>query len=106
MDVPEYLQVLEDLGIDVAHLTEIREVNNGRVLRTRDRRRFDGVYFNSNRDGVVHFTIHPYSPVTIDWSLWNALPDEQVKRKDQGKPNIYPYPGMERRALRQLLIAG
>ena len=94
-----YLLILKELGVDTQNLS----VNNGWVLRMRNGSKVDGVYFNRNRAGVVHFTVNPNSSVVIDWSLWEDLPDEQIKQKDRGKPNVVPNPGMERRALRQLL---
>lgn len=108
MEISDWLRILEELGIDTVHLTETLDVNSGRALRMRDGSKVlgGGVYFNRNRGGVVHFTINHNSTVRtfdIDWGLWNDLPSSQVKRKDRGKPNIYPNPGMERRALRRLL---
>ena len=105
MNLSEYLRILEDLEVDVNHLTAKRPVNNGRVLRMRNGGIVEGVYFNRNRAGTIHFTINPTSSVLVDWSLWNALPDKQVKWKDHGKPNIVPDPGMESRALTQLLAS-
>ncbi len=99
MTVSEYLDVLADLGVD----TDALSVNNGHILRMRNGRRAAGVYFNRNRDGVIHFTLNPNSLAVIDLTLWECLPDEVIKKVDHGKPNVVPKPDRERQALRQLL---
>lgn len=103
MEASEYLRILEDLGVDVDYLTERHEVNSGRALKMRGERRSIGVYFNRNRRVGIYFAVVPNSAVTIDWTLWNDLPASEVKATDRQCSNVYPNPGIERRALRQLL---
>ena len=44
-----------------------------------------------NKNGVIHFTINDRRRVPeIDWNLWSALPDGDIKKTDHGKPNIQP----------------
>ena len=106
MNVSDYLDMLRELGIDVDWVAELKEVNSGRALRRMDGSRVSGsIYFNRNEHHVVHFTINDrHRSPDIDWSLWKALPDDEIKKKDQGKPNILPVEGRERQALRQLLV--
>lgn len=98
MNEAAYLRTLEELGVD----TDALSVNNGHILRMRNGRRAAGVYFNRNRDGVIHFTLNVDGVFASD-ALWKRLPDEVIKKVDHGKPNVVPKPGRERQALRQLL---
>ena len=42
-----------------------------------------------NKNGGIHFTINDRRRVPeIDWNLWSALPDGDIKKTDHGKPNI------------------
>ena len=93
-----YLPFLKELGVKTDGLAP----NSGRILRMINGRDVPGVYFNRNRGGVIHFTLNVGS-VSASEDLWVRLPDEQVKRVDHGKPNVFPMPGMERQAFRQLL---
>ena len=110
LEVRGWLRILEDLGIDVAHLTEEKDINSSRALRWRDGGDVGGgrvgVYFNRNHrrnGGVVYFSVHPDYTVETDWDLWEALRTDQVKFKERQRRNIYAKGGMERQALRQLL---
>ena len=106
MNVSDYLDLLRELGIDVDWVAELKVVNSGRALRRMDGSRVSGsIYFNRNEHHVVHFTINDRHRIPdIDWSLWKVLPDDEIKKKDHGKPNILPVEGRERQTLRQLLV--
>lgn len=98
MNEAAYLEILEELGVD----TDALSVNNGNILKMRNGRSAPGVYFNRNTDEVIHFTLNVGGVFASD-ALWERLPDEVIKKKDRGKPNVVPIPGRERQALRQLL---
>ena len=97
MTIDDYLNILDHLGVDT------HDLKPGKVLRMRDGRRAPGMYFNCKKSIGIYFTLYLPGPFANE-SLWDYLPDEQIgKRRDKGKPNVVPKPGMERRALRQLL---
>ena len=102
MTETEYLRVLDEIGID----TSYQYPNCGHILKSRDGRKYDGVYFNRNRFGVIHFTLNPNAALRPDSKLWDYLPDREIKLVDKGKPNIVPKPGKERAALQLLLARG
>ena len=107
MSIADYLDLFREFGVDVDWVTERREVNGGRALRMIGGALVPGsIYFNSNKHGVIHFTVNDRPSISeIDWNLWAALPDSEIKSTDHGKPNIHPIEGSERQALRQLLMS-
>ena len=99
MNEAQYLRILNGLSVNTNHLA----TNDHHILTMASGQRVAGVYFNRNKHGVIHFTINPNSLAVIDQTLWERLPDDQIKVKDHGKPNVVPIPGREHQALRQLL---
>ena len=76
-----------------------------KTLRWRDEQgqRIRGIYLNETDACLTYFTLNnSASQLKEDGNLWKNLPQRLVAKADKKNRNIYPLPGKEREALRQL----
>ena len=87
-----YRELFDALGIEAREL--------GRVLRYRGLTW--RVYFNRNRHVGIYFSAHPDDEAWYPTDLWVRVDSHLLQRKDHGRVNIVPRPGLDATAFRRL----
>ena len=92
MTEDRYRELFDSLGIEAREL--------GHVLRYRGLTW--RVYFNRNRHVGIYFSAHPDDEAWYPGNLWDRIDSHLLQRKDHGRVNVVPRPGLEAPAFRRL----
>ena len=62
------------------------------------------VYFNRNKDVGIYFSAHGDDEAWYPNHLWEKIAPYRVQKVDHRRLNVFPWPGMEAEAFRNLVL--